>query len=380
MRYISTRGDQTERAFCEILLEGLAPDGGLYLPTHYPKIDDATLTRWRGLYGNGQPGGYADLAFAILSLYIDDIPADDLRALVRKTYTKAVYGTDAIVPVRRLAGDLHLAVFEKTASNPAARIAEAVRTGPGGPHTLVVGHPYVDIWQAVKPARVGLPAWPTVPRSVEWKHGICQALGWPHRTQADIAQAWQRGGQGTPMRRALLAGLLLSLVGDVALLWPQQGFLPGLVAFLLAHLAYLWGFTRGVRLASSPAAFAGYALLAAAVLALLWPGVPAGLRPPVLAYVVCLAAMAAQAACVWRAALARGPAAAVPAVAYGRLAAIGGGLFLCSDALLAFNRFHTPLPLATLWILGSYWAAQWCIASSLPRRGAVAAGAQRLRM
>jgi threonine synthase len=108
MRYISTRGDQTERAFCEILLEGLAPDGGLYLPTHYPKIDDATLTHWRGLYGNGQPGGYADLAFAILSLYIDDIPADDLRALVRKTYTKAVYGTDAIVPVRRLAGDLHI--------------------------------------------------------------------------------------------------------------------------------------------------------------------------------------------------------------------------------------------------------------------------------
>ncbi|GCL63414.1 threonine synthase [Pseudaquabacterium pictum] len=108
MKYISTRGDQTERRFCEILLEGLAPDGGLYLPTQYPKIDDATLTRWRGLYGNGQPGGYADLAFEILSLYIDDIPADDLRTLVRKTYTKAVYGTDAIVPVRKLVGDLHI--------------------------------------------------------------------------------------------------------------------------------------------------------------------------------------------------------------------------------------------------------------------------------
>jgi threonine synthase len=108
LKYISTRGDQTERRFCEILLEGLAPDGGLYLPTHYPKVDDATLTRWRGLYGNGQPGGYADLAFEILSLYIDDIPAADLRALVRKTYTKAVYGTDAIVPLRRLAGDLHI--------------------------------------------------------------------------------------------------------------------------------------------------------------------------------------------------------------------------------------------------------------------------------
>ena len=108
MRYISTRGDKTERRFCEILLEGLAPDGGLYLPTHYPRVDDATLTRWRGLYGNGRPGGYADLAFEILSLYIDDIPADDLRMLVRKTYTAQVYGTDAIVPVRRLAGDLHI--------------------------------------------------------------------------------------------------------------------------------------------------------------------------------------------------------------------------------------------------------------------------------
>ena len=192
----------------------------------------------------------------------------------------------------------------------------------------------------------------------------------PLTTVLVIVHAARRGEPGDARRRALLAGLALSLVGDVALLWPQQGFLPGLVAFLLAHLAYLWGFTRGVRLASSPAAFAGYALLAAAVLALLWPGVPAGLRPPVLAYVVCLAAMAAQAACVWRAALARGPAAAVPAVAYGRLAAIGGGLFLCSDALLAFNRFHTPLPLATLWILATYWAAQWLIASALPPRRA----------
>ena len=73
-----------------------------------------------------------------------------------------------------------------------SRIAEAVRRGPGGAHTLVVGHPYVDIWQVVKPARVGLAAWPTVPRDIEWKHGICAALGWPHRDQTDIAKAWQR--------------------------------------------------------------------------------------------------------------------------------------------------------------------------------------------
>lgn len=101
MRYISTRGDASApKRFCEILLEGLAPDGGLYLPERYPQVDAATLARWRGL-------PYADLAFEILSLYIDDIPADDLRALVRRTYTAEVFGSEAIVPVRRL-GDTGL--------------------------------------------------------------------------------------------------------------------------------------------------------------------------------------------------------------------------------------------------------------------------------
>ena len=98
----------------------------------------------------------------------------------------------------------------------------------------------------------------------------------------------------------MLVGLCLSLLGDVALVWPQQGFLPGLVAFLAAHLANLVAFTRGVQLGASPIAYAGYALLAGSVLAVLWQGVPAGLRVPVAAYVPCLAAMAAQTATVWR--------------------------------------------------------------------------------
>jgi hypothetical protein len=72
-----------------------------------------------------------------------------------------------------------------------SRIADAVQAGPFGAHVLVVGHPFIDIWQAVKPARVGLPRWPNIPRSIEWKHGICEALGWPHQDQADIARAWQ---------------------------------------------------------------------------------------------------------------------------------------------------------------------------------------------
>jgi hypothetical protein len=73
-----------------------------------------------------------------------------------------------------------------------SRIADAVARGPYGKHVLVVGHPYVDVWQSVKPQRLGLTAWPTIPRSIEWKHGICAALGWPHDEQADIAMAWKR--------------------------------------------------------------------------------------------------------------------------------------------------------------------------------------------
>jgi threonine synthase len=95
VRYVSTRGDDTPRAFCDILLEGLAPDGGLYMPASYPRVDAAKLARWRGLT-------YADLAFEILSLYIDDIPVDDLRALCRRVYSKTVFGTDAITPLKAL--------------------------------------------------------------------------------------------------------------------------------------------------------------------------------------------------------------------------------------------------------------------------------------
>jgi hypothetical protein len=71
------------------------------------------------------------------------------------------------------------------------RIADAVRRGPHGRHVLVVGHPFVDVWQAVKPARLGREAWPVIPRGTEWKHGVCEAFGWPHADQADIARAWQ---------------------------------------------------------------------------------------------------------------------------------------------------------------------------------------------
>jgi len=102
MYYLSTRAaaaSPERKRFCEILLEGLAPDGGLYLPEHYPQVSDATLTRWRSVY---HTQGYAELAFEILSLYIDDIPAPDLRALCARTYTAEVFGTGEIVPLRHV--------------------------------------------------------------------------------------------------------------------------------------------------------------------------------------------------------------------------------------------------------------------------------------
>jgi threonine synthase len=101
MHYVSTRGHADRKRFCEILLEGLAPDGGLYLPETYPQVDQATLAKWRGL-------SYAELAFEVLSLYVDDIPAADLKAICDKTYTEEVFGTKAIVPLKKLEDGLYL--------------------------------------------------------------------------------------------------------------------------------------------------------------------------------------------------------------------------------------------------------------------------------
>ena len=126
---------------------------------------------------------------------VEGVWGDDLRA--EGVVVEYLGGVDDLADIVTAFGPgprrrLGVLVDHLVPGSKEARIAETVRRGPGGEHTLVVGHPYVDIWQAVKPARVGLDRWPTVPRDTEWKHGICTALGWPHRNQADIAAAWQR--------------------------------------------------------------------------------------------------------------------------------------------------------------------------------------------
>ena len=77
------------------------------------------------------------------------------------------------------------------AGSKESRIADAVRRSPIGDHVLIVGHPYVDVWAAVKPDRLGLDRWPDVPRSEDWKKGVCRRLGRPHATQKDTARAWK---------------------------------------------------------------------------------------------------------------------------------------------------------------------------------------------
>ncbi|WP_439364808.1 threonine synthase [Bradyrhizobium sp. DASA03005] len=101
MHYISTRGHSGRKQFCEILLEGLAQDGGLYVPESYPRVDRATLDAWRSL-------PYRSLAWEVLSLYVSDIPPADLKAICEKTYTPAIFGKPDIAPLRKLERGLYL--------------------------------------------------------------------------------------------------------------------------------------------------------------------------------------------------------------------------------------------------------------------------------
>jgi uncharacterized membrane protein YhhN len=180
--------------------------------------------------------------------------------------------------------------------------------------------------------------------------------------------AWAALGRSDDglVKRWIVIGLVCSLAGDVALLWPVQGFLVGLVAFLMGHVSYLVALTRRVRFLASPPAFGGWAIVAASVLAGLWAGVPADLRVPVLVYVCALGAMAAQATSVWLARRAH------PDAARWCIVAIGGALFVLSDAILATDKFVGGIPMPTLWNLSIYWLAQWFIACAAVRLKGVA--------
>ncbi|GEL96189.1 DUF3097 family protein [Cellulomonas composti] len=126
---------------------------------------------------------------------VEKVWGDDLR--VEGVVVELLEGVDHLVdelrafapePGRRVG----VLVDHLVPGSKESRIAaDALRVAPAGT-VLVLGHPYVDVWQAVRPQRVGLTAWPTIERGTEWKRGILRELGWPADEQADVARAWQR--------------------------------------------------------------------------------------------------------------------------------------------------------------------------------------------
>ncbi|WP_266183743.1 lysoplasmalogenase [Dyella humicola] len=192
----------------------------------------------------------------------------------------------------------------------------------------------------------------------QWLHWICKPL----TTVLIVWTAWRIAPPlSARYRRWIAIGMVCSLAGDIFLMLPQDAFVPGLVAFLIAHVCFIRAMLDDARFAARPLALLACLAYAALNLWLLWPSLPAALYAPVVVYVVVLACMAGQAAsrAWWHA----GDALANPA----RWAAAGALLFMLSDTLIAWNRFRVALPWAALWILATYYAALWCLARSIQR-------------
>lgn len=186
-----------------------------------------------------------------------------------------------------------------------------------------------------------------------WLHWLCKPLAtlWLIAWVARMAVPAGR----RRYRRWVLGGLCLSLLGDVLLMLPQGLFVPGLAAFLLAHLCYIVAFAPGAVGRRWWPALMLVGLLALLNLVGLWPHLPVPMQMPVASYVLVIAAMAVLA-------LAAGM--RRRSAAGSRLAAAGALLFMASDSWLAWDRFSGPLPLAIVGVLLTYWAAQYLIAAS----------------
>lgn len=134
---------------------------------------------------------------------VEKVWGDDLR--VEGIVVEPLHGVDDLAGVVRdfapsSGRRLGILVDHLLPGTKEARIAAEAMKVPGAVHNvLIVGHPYVDVWQAVKPRALGLEAWPVIPRGEDWKTGILSRLGWPHSTQADVAAGWKRilGGVNT---------------------------------------------------------------------------------------------------------------------------------------------------------------------------------------
>lgn len=196
----------------------------------------------------------------------------------------------------------------------------------------------------------------------QWLHWICKPLA----TALILCVAWRaRPARSAHYRRWIVCGIACSLAGDVLLMLPQDLFVPGLMAFLFGHLCFLAAFLGDSRFAARPGLLLASLAYGAINLSLLWGSIGSALRLPVLVYVLVLACMGGQAMVRARVLAQSGDTRARPA----RLAAAGALMFMLSDSLLAWNRFHAPIPWANVWVLATYYLALYGIARSVQRDG-----------
>lgn len=157
------------------------------------------------------------------------------------------------------------------------------------------------------------------------------------------------------LHTGIFVGLLFSMAGDILLIWPQRLFLAGLCAFLCAHIAYITAFSQGVALPLKPVVRLPFIVFAMAMWAVLHQNLGTILKFAVAVYAIVLVSMASQ-SWIWHGHHKK---------QFSLLAVIGSILFVASDTLIAVDRFHTPLPYASAWILLTYFPAQWLITASI---------------
>ncbi|OOG59385.1 lysoplasmalogenase [Rhodanobacter sp. C03] len=193
-----------------------------------------------------------------------------------------------------------------------------------------------------------------------WLHWLCKPLA----TVLILLLAWRtQPPLSVRYQRWILVGIVCSLLGDVLLMLPQDLFVPGLVAFLCGHQCFIAAFIGDSRFGARPWWLLASLAYGAINLYLLWDSIAAPLRLPVIVYVVVLSSMGGQALARAWTFVRRGDAQAGSA----RRAAVGAMLFMLSDSVLAWNRFHAAIPLSSLWVLSTYYLALWWIARSVQR-------------
>jgi uncharacterized membrane protein YhhN len=159
----------------------------------------------------------------------------------------------------------------------------------------------------------------------------------------------------TRYKWAILTGLVFALCGDVFLMLPQDHFVAGLICFLITHCFYIIALTSDARFGAKPLTFVACIVVASCMVWGLWASLAPDLKLPVAAYALVLGLMAAQA-------ISR---AQFLSTRSARLAAIGAVLFMISDSILAYGKFRFDIPLQGLWVLTTYFAAQWFVAKSV---------------